>query len=814
VAKPAHRVFAGLFLVSFATLCFEILLTRIFSVTLWYHFAFIAVSVAMFGMTAGALAVYLRPAWFPAERTAAAMGWSAAGFGLTLAASVLAHLALPTSSPLRLSVTYAVTVVPFFFSGVCVCLALTRYPAAANRLYAVDLAGAALGCGGYVALLSVMDGISAVFATAALAVAAGFVFLPGDRKAQRQACAVLLAFACLITAASNVAFLQKQPLVRFAWVKVGPEYPPVFERWNAFSRITVHKDAPDTPVLWGASPALQAGRTVNQAWLRMDALAGTVLTEFKGDLREVDYLRYDITNVAHHLRPGGRTLVLGAGGGRDVLSALVFGAPQVVAVEINGVILDTVNRRFGDFTGHLDRLPGVTFVHDEARSWVQRSSDRFDVIQASWIDTWAATAAGALALTENSLYTLEAWQSFLDRLSPRGLLTFTRAYEENDPREAARLASLARSALAARGVAEPGRHLMLVVNRNLHGAPVRGNATIVVSASPYTPADVARMRSICDRLGFRLAVARGLRDQAEPVLWAAATGEGLEELRKAWLYRLDAPTDDRPFFFNLLSLTRLPDLSPPQGMDGQATALRSLLGLLLTVAVLSLACIAAPLAVAARTLRPEQAERPLAAYFAAIGLGFMFVELALLQRLSLFLGNPAYGIGVALFSLLLASGAGSALAALLALEALALPHVLALAQAAGLPARLAVSVAARAARAAHGNGVSARRARGRREAAGPALVMGHQRRGIGARLRGRGDRVARARDRSEPVARRALLSGRGGNAAAKGSSVPPGSERREPRRAQPVAPVAGRGRGFRMRDENSGGAMRLHLLAQ
>ncbi|HEY6966831.1 MAG TPA: class I SAM-dependent methyltransferase, partial [Burkholderiales bacterium] len=431
-AQPARRVYAGLFLVSFATLCFEILLTRIFSVTLWYHFAFIAVSVAMFGMTVGALAVYLRPAWFPAGRTAPAMAGSAAAFGVTLVAAVIVHLSLPTLSPLRLSLTYAVTLVPFFFSGVCVCLALTRFPAAANPLYAADLAGAALGCIGYVALLSVMDGISAVFATAALAAAAAFAFLPEERKTPRQASAVLLAFACLLTAASNFAFLQKQPLVRFAWVKIGPEHPPVFERWNAYSRITVHNDAPDLPVLWGASPAYHPDRRVNQAWLRMDALAGTILTEFKGDLREVDYLRYDITNLAHHLRPGGRTLVLGAGGGRDVLSALVFGARQVVAVEINGIILDTVNRRYGDYTGHLDRLPGVTFVHDEARSWVQRSGERFDLIQASWIDTWAATAAGALALTENSLYTLEAWRSFLDRLTPGGLLTFTRSYEEND----------------------------------------------------------------------------------------------------------------------------------------------------------------------------------------------------------------------------------------------------------------------------------------------------------------------------------------------------------------------------------------------
>ncbi len=706
--EPARRTYVALFLVTFATLCFEILLTRIFSVTLWYHFAFIAVSVAMFGMTAGALAVYLRPAWFPAHRTSQMMAWSACAFGVSLVASILVHLKLPTLSPLRLSVTYAVTVVPFLFSGICVCLALTRFPTATNRLYAADLAGAALGCAGYVALLSVMDGFSALFATAAIAIAAGFTFLPPEDRRPRQVLAGLMALSCLLTAASTLSFHQKQPLIGFTWVKVGREAPPLFERWNAFSRITVHADAPEVPILWGSSPAFKPEQRVVQAWLRMDALAGTLLTEFKGDLREVDYLRHDITNLAHHLRPRGRTLVLGAGGGRDVLAALLFGAPEVVAVEINAIILDTVNRRYGDFTGHLDRIPGVVFAHDEARSWVQRSTATFDVIQASWIDTWAATAAGALALTENSLYTVEAWRSFLDRLSPAGLLTFTRAYADSDPKEAARLVSLAREALASRGASSPGEHIMLVVNENQRGGPVGGNATILVSGSPFTAADVARMRAISEELGFRLAVAPGMRNAATPLLWAAATGEGLEEIARRWPYRLDAPTDDRPFFFNLLSLSRISAAAPG---DSQLAVLRSLLGLLATVAALSLICIVAPLALAGPALRPGRGERPLVVFFAAIGLGFMFVELALLQRLSLFLGHPAYGIGVALFSLLLSGGAGSylagrsrwlasipgsrilvALAALVAIEAVALPGILALSQSASTPLRLSVSL--------------------------------------------------------------------------------------------------------------------------
>ena len=690
---PGAGTYAGLFLVAAATLTFEILLTRIFSVTLWYHFAFVAVSVAMFGMTAGALLVYLRPAWFPAARTRAAMGACAAAFGVSLVGATLAHLALPTASAFRLSATYVLASVPFVFSGIYVCLALTRFPQAVSRLYAVDLAGAALGCVGLLLMLAVLDGISAVFATAVLALAAAVASAPAEARALRAASAALLALMCAATALNNVASHRQQPLVAIQWVKTGREAPPLYERWNAFSRVTVHAYAPTEPVGWGMSPKFRPERQVPLAWLRMDALAGTLLTEFRGDLAQVDYLRMDIVNLAHHLRPGARTAVIGAGGGRDVLSALVFGSREVVALELNDVILDTVNARYGDFTGHLDRIPGVRFVHDEARSWLARSGERFDVIQASWIDTFAATAAGAFVLTENSLYTREAWRTFLGRLAPSGILTFTRYYLAANPSEAARLTALAREALADYGVARPEQHILLVLTQREGAAPVGGNATILVSPSPFSPQDVARLRAVCDELGFRVALPEHPRG-AEPLFHAAASGEGLAALAPRLPFRLDAPTDDRPFFFNMLSLGKLLDPQVRESRDPGLGVAWMLLWLLATVLGLLALSLGVPLAAAGRSLRPSLADADLVLYFLAIGLGFMFAEIALLQRLSLFLGHPTYGLGVVLFGLLLSTGAGSYLAgaaprlqaprgaaALLALLALALG-----ASALGLPA--------------------------------------------------------------------------------------------------------------------------------
>ena len=196
----------------------------------------------------------------------------------------------------------------------------------------------------------------------------------------------------------------------------------------------------------------------------------------------LEHLKYDVTNIAHYLTHQGRVFVIGAGGGRDVLSALVFGQERVVAVEMNGAIIDAVNGVFGDVTGHLDRHPKVRFVNDEARSYLARSSDQFDLIQISLIDTWAATAAGALVLSENTLYTTEAWKLFFNRLTSDGILSVSRWYGRPVPAEMYRVAALASDTLRRLGVAQPRSHLMVVVTGRVAGEPENtpGVATLLL----------------------------------------------------------------------------------------------------------------------------------------------------------------------------------------------------------------------------------------------------------------------------------------------------------------------------------------------
>jgi SAM-dependent methyltransferase len=664
--SPTPSLYAGLFLVTLATVMYEILLTRIFSVTMWYHFAFVAISLAMFGMAVGALVVYLRPARFGPGGVERQLGLGALLFALTIGASFLTHLSVPFTAELSIvglysvAFTYTVMAVPFVCSGICVCLALTRYPRHVTSLYAADLLGAAAGCLLVIVTLDATDGPTAVVAAAALAGLGAVCFL-ARRGSRLRAVAVATTALLVAFVVVNTLLVQAQSsLLRVRWVKEGLEAPPLYERWNAFSRITVFGDprTPTRPMGWGLSASTPVEPGVRQLTLSIDSGVGTLLTAFDGDLRSLEHLRYDVTNLPHYLRRDASVLVIGAGGGRDILSALVFEQTSVIGVELNQDIIAAVNVEFGNFTGHLDRHPRVRFVADEARSWVARQQERFDVIQISLIDTFAATAAGAFVLSENSLYTREAWRLLLDRLTPRGVLAVSRWYFRDRPDEMYRLTSLASAALMDRGVHEPRPHVVIARQIGRTGdrlAPV-GVATMLVSPAPFAADDLDVVETITRKLGFDTVLTP--RAALDPTFARLASGKDLEAFMAAFPVNIVAPTDDSPFFFHTLRLRNAFSLSMADNINMKAVGLLG--ALLATVLALTVLCIVVPLFLTA----DRQALRgsgPLFVFFAAIGLGFMLVEVSQMQRLIIFLGHPTYGLSVVLFALLVSSGIGSML---------------------------------------------------------------------------------------------------------------------------------------------------------
>jgi len=395
---------------------------------------------------------------------------------------------------------------------------------------------------------------------------------------------------------------------------------------------------------------------VSQRYLEIDGSAATAMYRFTGDPAEVDFLRYDITNLAYAIRHQGRAAVIGVGGGRDLLSAYMFGFRDITGVELNPIFVDLLSQQFHDYNQLLD-LPGMRVFVDEARSWFARTTDRFDLIEMSLVDTWAATGAGAYSLSENGLYTLQGWRIFLDALTPTGVLTVSRWYNPAAVMETGRLISLAVAALRGAGVDQPEAHLFLAGTSSL--------ATILVAKSPFTPDELAQLRSRASALQFTVLLSPD-QPTASPVLRnildARLPGDFATLARE---YHLDfsISTDDRPFFFNQLNILDPQSISIARA-SSEGVVHGNLMATLMIgviVALSGLFVLFAMIVPALPSIRqaPASLARLGTSYFLMIGLGFMFVEIGLIQRISIFLGHPVYGLAIGLFGIILSTGIGS-----------------------------------------------------------------------------------------------------------------------------------------------------------
>lgn len=667
-SKPplaTRALYVGIFLVTFATLALQILLTRIFNVTLMYHFAFLAISIAMFGLTVGALVVQLRPGWFMGK-VRLRLAQCALVAGISAVAGTALHLYIPFTPDFSLSTlaylvpTILMFLIPFSASGICVTLVLTRYPDEVGRLYAADLIGAALGCVGVIGIMEISGARGGIVAVGLLMAAAAYAFAYGQHMLRPVRSVALIGMG-LSAMLLIMAFMDAAS--RSTAKEAGNDYyTPIYEKWTALSRVVV-QTYPEIPFGWGFGGKFPLARVrVPQLMLNMDNVAGTVLTRYSGDPKSVAYLKFDVTNIAHHLRPDADVLVVGVGGGRDILSALAFRQRSILGVEMNGAIVDTLTRHFAGFTGNLAGYPNVRLVNDEARSYVARQNSAFDIIQVSLIDTWAATAAGAFVFSENTLYTEEAWDTFLRKLTPNGVLSFSRWYFENNPGEIYRLAALAANALQKQGIGDISRHILaarsILTSGNRTTIFADGVGTVLVSRAPFSDIDVSALARVSEQLGFEVIISP---DHAkDEVLGTIIAGRADAAFFKSLPIDVTPPTDDSPFFFNMLRFRDVLDPARwelgPNSFNMKAVALLgSVFAVVITLAAL---CILIPW-FAARHPAPAARKALHLSFFAAIGLGFLMVELAQLQRLMIFLGHPLYGLSVVLFSLLLGSGLGS-----------------------------------------------------------------------------------------------------------------------------------------------------------
>jgi spermidine synthase len=621
-SAPPRSVRAAIFLISAATLLFQVAFIRIFSASIWYHFAFLVVSVALFGFGASGVALALVPdrAGDAARRAAAP-----ALFAITAIVAYLGTVAVPFSPFLiaqdPVQILYfliydLLMLVPFFCSGSAVALILRDWPARAARLYALDLVGAA--CGTLLLFLALAAALSAV---------AAVLLAPSTRMR-------LIASTLLAAVVPLVLWPQLLPDIRLdrskavVQIEQRPGAKRVFSAWSALARIDVIEQPAANPMIF------------------IDAAAATPVAP----PQRPEAARADLSALAFELHPTPSVAVIGPGGGIDVQNALALGAREVTAVEINPVIIDLVTRRYRDFTGSVFLDPRVHLVRDEGRSFVARSRRKFDILQITLIDTWAASVSGAYSLSENYLYTTEAFASYLEHLESGGSLAITRWYYEMP-----RLVSLARAALERLGVRDPARHVAVV------GQSVR--SVLIVQREPFSPAQIAALRAFASQPGRRM-----LHDpDAAPegsVFDALLLMPDPRPLIESSEVALDPVTDDSPFFFQLtrwksLSLTSLRNFTPTSFLDplalpvGQLALVTALaIGLLLSVGLLGV-----PLALGAV---PKPGRWRWLGYFLALGIAYIVVEVVLMQRLALLLGHPTYSVTAVLFAILLFSGLGSA----------------------------------------------------------------------------------------------------------------------------------------------------------
>jgi len=355
------------------------------------------------------------------------------------------------------------------------------------------------------------------------------------------------------------------------------------------------------------------------------------------------------------LRPHGDFAIIGPGGGVDVLRALANGSASVTGIEINPIIATTIMRgRYADYAQHLYERPDVQIHVTDGRSFLRATPQRFDVVQMTLVDTWASTAAGAFALSENNLYTVEAFREYFDHLKPDGMIAITR-WEFRQPREALRVVAVAMEALHRLGVANPARNFIVASlgSLNQDGIPV----VVLAKKTAFTSAEEDAVAGHCERYEeldpLYLPTAPGQNPFSELI-----AGNDPRAFAAAYAYNVSPVSDNAPFFFFTLKPRQvLGDTSLRHGIDWKVNLGVLILLLVLVISVAAvLIFLVLPLVLRGAHMRHSSV--PLL-YFVAVGLAYILVEIAFIQRFVLFLGHPTYALTVVIFLLMLSSGAGS-----------------------------------------------------------------------------------------------------------------------------------------------------------
>ncbi len=664
-------------LISAAALAYEILLMRLFSIIQWHHFAYMMISLALLGYGASGTFLALSRRWLEGRFLAVYLV-NAVLFGIGALLCFRLAQAVPFNAlevlwdprqPLWLMLIFLLLFIPFFCAANCICLVFSEFSSQLHRVYCFDLLGAGGGAAAIIGLLFIVSPATALQAVAALGLlSAAVAWLECALRPRWPTLVLTLGAAALLLPGAGFSLKVSQFKGLSQSLRV-LNAEQVDQRSSPLGQLTTVK-SPSIPFRYTPGLSLNTpGSIPAQLAVFTDADSLSVLTRFDGELEKLAYLDYQSSALPYHLLQQPGVLVLGAGGGADVLQALYHRASHVDAVELNPQMVELVNREFAKFTGSLYELPGVTVHNSEARGFVAASKNRYDLIQVALLDSFSASSAGLYALSENYLYTLEAFSQYLQHLRPGGILSITR-WTKSPPRDGLKIFATAIEALEQAGVAEPGRQLAMIRSWN--------TSTLLVKNEPFSNEEINSLKAFCADRWFDLVFYPGIsRNEAnrynqlqEPWYYQAAgrlLGSARADFMDDYKFNVRPATDNRPYFSHFLKWQTLPELLSLRNRGGMPMLEW---GYLILIATLVQALLASFLLVLLPLwLRRHTEPRArgirwrLMAYFAAIGTAFMFIEIAFIQKFILFLHHPLYAVSVVLCAFLVFAGLGSLMSA-------------------------------------------------------------------------------------------------------------------------------------------------------
>jgi spermidine synthase len=669
------RAAALAFVTASVTLFAQVLLHRIVAAKFLNNFAFLVISLGMLGFALSGVALtrWLRTLL---ARLPDAMSACGALFALSTvgSAALVSQLAECPAASSRAEFLLAILqtlpsclllALPFFFSGMMLGLLLADPALPTTRIYACDLVGSAVGAALVVPSLSAIGVERALLAACGALLAATLVLLPPRRRLPR-ALAALGALSLLgAFAAPERLFAMSYPAwTVLGWVKRLP--PPnglEFMRWDPIARIEVSRIAGAPSDGFGYRSLIGSNHAFHARFRRIltqNNFAYTFAVDYDGTPSSLVGIEETIYAAAYQAdtvaRP--KVLTIGVGGGFDVLTALAFHASGITGVEINAATVEVLTHVYRPYFRHWVEDPRVRLVAAEGRHFLATDRESYDVIQLSGVDSYAGTAAAAHVFSENYLYTLEAFELYLARLSPNGVLNMMRL-EQNPPREMLRALITAVEALRRAGVSRPEDHVVTLSDRN-------GRFTaLLVKRSPFTPAEVQRLVDWSTRGGlFEVTASPGANvagaNNYQRFLRLEDPRLGRAFVRSA-PFEIEPVSDDRPFFFKYSRWSHIFS-DEPAVVAATPVMEYSLLLLLAMVGTVAVACVYLPLWFLSRGPERVPQRWRYAAFFAGLGVGYLAIEIALIQKFGLFLGHPNLALSVVLAALLFSSGLGSLVA--------------------------------------------------------------------------------------------------------------------------------------------------------